>query len=145
METVDDKDLERFWKKVAYTHPLKCWWWTATQNHEGYGNFHHKGKNKAAHRFSFFITYGYYPEVVRHKCDNPRCVNPFHLQAGTQKENCQDTVARGRHHNQNKNKCSEGHLYDETNTYFYTDGRRDCRLCRKERNKDYKQKIRVDL
>ncbi len=25
--------------------------------------------------------------VIRHKCDNPRCINPAHLEAGTQSQN----------------------------------------------------------
>lgn len=35
-------------------------------------------------------------QVVRHKCDNPRCINPEHLEIGTQLENVQDSVQRGR-------------------------------------------------
>ena len=34
--------------------------------------------------------------VIRHKCDNPACINPEHLELGTQKDNVQDSVARGR-------------------------------------------------
>ena len=34
--------------------------------------------------------------VIRHKCDNPRCINPQHLLLGTQMENVQDRVKRGR-------------------------------------------------
>jgi len=33
---------------------------------------------------------------VLHKCDNPECTNPDHLFAGTQKENIQDMIKKGR-------------------------------------------------
>lgn len=34
--------------------------------------------------------------VVMHLCDNPPCANPEHLKAGTQNENIQDAVRKGR-------------------------------------------------
>ena len=34
--------------------------------------------------------------VVRHKCDNPRCINPEHLEIGTHKDNSQDAINRNR-------------------------------------------------
>ena len=34
--------------------------------------------------------------VIRHKCDNPRCVNIEHLEMGTHKDNIQDALDRGR-------------------------------------------------
>ena len=36
---------------------------------------------------------------VRHICDNPRCINPEHLELGTHKENTHDMLIRGRHTN----------------------------------------------
>jgi hypothetical protein len=34
---------------------------------------------------------------MRHKCDNPCCVNPSHLEPGTQADNIQDVIIRGRY------------------------------------------------
>lgn len=34
--------------------------------------------------------------VVRHKCDNPRCINPEHLELGTYSDNTQDMLKRKR-------------------------------------------------
>lgn len=34
--------------------------------------------------------------VIRHKCDNPNCINPKHLEIGTQKDNMDDMFGRGR-------------------------------------------------
>ena len=48
------------------------------------------------HRKVHFETTGEWPEVVRHTCDNPRCINPAHLVGGTQADNMQDMLRRGR-------------------------------------------------
>lgn len=48
------------------------------------------------HRQVYYKATGELPEVVRHKCDNPRCINPEHLEAGTQVDNMRDMRERGR-------------------------------------------------
>jgi len=35
--------------------------------------------------------------LTRHTCDNPPCINPSHLITGTDKDNSDDKIARGRH------------------------------------------------
>jgi len=48
------------------------------------------------HRWVYFQKTGEEPEVVMHTCDNPACINPDHLRAGTQLENIQDRVKKSR-------------------------------------------------
>lgn len=67
-----------------------------TQSCPTYGRARIAGKHTSLHRKVFLDTYGYLPEVVRHTCDNPRCINPAHLLAGTQQDNMQDRLSRGR-------------------------------------------------
>lgn len=61
----------------------------------------HSG-TKRLHRLVFERTYGYLPEVVMHTCDNPRCINPDHLVAGTIKLNNQDCSKKGRNNGSNR-------------------------------------------
>lgn len=66
----------------------------------GYGkkgyNVNGKQKFMALHRWVFFQHNGYYPPIVRHTCDNPRCINPEHLVGGTHQDNMDDRRIRGR-------------------------------------------------
>lgn len=48
------------------------------------------------HRKVYYEATGEWPEVVRHKCDNPRCINVQHLEAGTHLDNMRDMVSRNR-------------------------------------------------
>lgn len=93
----DAKDIERFWSYVIVADS-GCWLWTGTTVW-GYGKFQAKRCQWRAHRFSWVLTGRDLPEhplVIRHECDNKLCVNPSHLISGTQAENIQDKVDRGR-------------------------------------------------
>jgi len=37
-------------------------------------------------------------QVVRHKCDNPKCINIDHLEIGTHQDNVNDKMQRDRHY-----------------------------------------------
>ncbi len=76
----------------------KCWNWTGALR-AGYGILNHGPEILVAHRLSYEIFCGGIPErkddnkyVVRHGCDNPKCINPDHLLLGTQKDNMHDLV-----------------------------------------------------
>lgn len=64
----------------------------------GYGIIKLEGKNQKAHRVAYTLEHGDIPEglVVRHKCDNPSCINVAHLELGTQQDNIEDMFKRGR-------------------------------------------------
>lgn len=50
------------------------------------------------HRFIYEQLFGEIPKnyVLMHKCDNRKCMNPEHLTIGTNKENMQDKIEKGR-------------------------------------------------
>lgn len=75
-------------------HPGWC-------NERGYGKRTWKGKTRLAHRVAYCEHHGIDIEdikgkVVRHKCDNPPCINAKHLELGAQVDNVRDCVERGR-------------------------------------------------
>lgn len=55
-----------------------------------------KTRPTTKHRRVHFEATGEWPEVVRHTCDNPRCINPGHLLSGTYVDNMRDCMERGR-------------------------------------------------
>lgn len=78
-----------------------CWEWCGSRfsSKMDYGRFVFKGENYKAHRAAYEAWVGPIPEglVVRHKCDNPPCINPDHLELGTHKDNVRDMMERGRY------------------------------------------------
>ncbi len=100
--------IEVFWQRVNKEGPIpshvpelgKCWAWTAPLNPDGYGMYSYERRSIGAHRVSYYLRHGRPTDKtmqVLHKCDNPACVNPDHLFLGTQKDNIQDCIKKGRH------------------------------------------------
>jgi hypothetical protein len=79
-----------------------CWLWLGALSNSGYGRImithHGVGKVQSAHRVSWREVNGEIPGgmYVLHRCDQRSCVNPDHLFLGTQQDNMNDMVAKGR-------------------------------------------------
>lgn len=88
----------RFWSKVRKGAPGECWPYLEASDKDGYGVFTPKHQSMRAHRFAYEVAVGPIPRgvVVRHRCDNPPCCNPAHLEPGTVADNNADAVRRGR-------------------------------------------------
>lgn len=80
------------------TTPSGCWNWIGWKDLLGYGRFWFLGNSRFAHRVSYILFVGPIPEglFILHSCDNPSCVNPAHLRAGTPQDNMDDAYTRGR-------------------------------------------------
>ena len=77
---------------------IDCIEWTGCRDKFGYGMRRVNGKVRRLHLIAYEEANGPIPNglVVRHKCDNPSCYNPDHLELGTRADNVKDRDVRGR-------------------------------------------------
>ena len=144
---------ERFWAKVGpHDDPNVCWLWIgATRSNSSgklrYGEFWDGIRVVLAHRLSYEMHHHVtIPEgmtidhVKARGCTSTLCVNPYHLEAVTNREN----LLRGNTLAAKEVKvthCPQGHPYNKENTYVYpSDSRRECRICRRERKRYHAKK-----
>jgi hypothetical protein len=123
--------IENFFRKVNTQADNSCWEWTGSIQKDGYGQLRHNGSTKLAHRYSYELFRKTIDPLLQldHLCRNRKCVNPFHLEEVTAKENVNRGIGKQKTH------CIRGHKYNTENTYYWTNKwgnkQKTCRICNK--------------
>jgi len=94
-ETMEDDFFKRAVKnkRVVKEELGECWETLRDRQIISYND-----KKVLAHRTAYIICKEEIPEgnIIRHKCDNSKCINPDHLELGTHADNMRDRDERGR-------------------------------------------------
>lgn len=135
----------RFWRFIAQPVTVdSCWTWTGCTKAKGYGYLKVHGVKVRAHRFAYELLVGPIPAglVIDHLCRNRACVNPAHLEPVTSRENTLrgQTLAA---ENFQKSACPQGHALAGENLRVDAAGKRQCKTCRRDWNRQYMQRVRV--
>jgi hypothetical protein len=101
--SIDKKLINRIWSHVVVHPETGCWEWQgSTHNRSGHGRIRvgsaaSGGKMQYVHRVMYELFKGSIPEleVVRHKCHNPKCCRPAHLELGSILDNNHDRLHIG--------------------------------------------------
>ncbi len=121
---------ERFQTKIRIA-PNGCWIWFGEKEKHGYGRLTVGRVKVMAHRYAYQTLIGPLPQGLQCDhvvCQNPSCVNPYHLEPVTPKINTlRGNGVGGQNHR--KTHCAHGHAYDLENTRICKDGSRSCREC----------------
>ena len=134
---------DRLWTKVDFDGPIPiaradlgaCWLWKTLRSPSSYASVGIGRRRQGAipaHRMTYQLLRGAIPDglVLDHLCRTPPCVNPWHLEPVTLRENFRRGEHNGGRAQKMRTHCPKGHPYDEANTYHYK-GHRSCIACKK--------------
>jgi len=98
--TTTETHLQYLIRIVKTRDDNECWYWPFGKTGNRYGAVvtpkPHR-KQLKAHKLAFKIRYGHWPKPCGlHKCDNHPCFNPRHIFEGTNKDNTEDMIRKGR-------------------------------------------------
>lgn len=130
-----------FWRYVDKLGPIKksslgrCWIWKGATRKDGYGLGTIDGVLGLAHRHAWSLLRGELPAKpleLDHLCVTANCVNPFHLEPVTKREN---------HRRRRLPFCKRGHRQKEINRYTQPKtGHSRCKLCVQQYAKEQRER-----
>lgn len=101
-----NKIIDRFWENVTVPYNddgkpdvTSCWLIEGWTDRDGYVHIFYQNKQCFASRFIYQCFHGPITEPnihICHTCDVRKCVNPYHLWKGTNRENTRDRYLKNR-------------------------------------------------
>lgn len=132
---------EKFFRQVV-VEPLGCMIWQGAKFPNGYARFVYAktNENPGAHRWAYVRFRGPIPTgfVLDHLCRVKECVNPWHLEIVTPKENVRRGLWGEMTH------CPKGHEFTPENTGCQKNGRY-CKQCVRDRLQRYREERKLKL
>lgn len=117
-----------------------CDIWTGSLDKDGYGRIKRNGMTYRAHRIAYEEAKGPIPDGLQldHLCRVRNCINPDHLEAVT----CQENIRRGElgAAQRARTHCPQNHPYSGDNLYIDPRGDRQCRICRYNQLKAWRER-----
>lgn len=132
----------------------RCWVWEGSVDRSGYGTMASgETKNGRAtyvrvHRWSYEKSIGEIPEglQINHRCFNPPCVRPSHLNPVTHRQNIIEFgLSNAAFINKNRTHCKRGHLLSPDNLYIQANGSRICKQCHKVSGQEYRLRKKLGI
>jgi hypothetical protein len=123
----------------------RCWLWTGGKDPKGYGIFWAGGTSHRAHIWSYKMFVSLVPDGLdldHFACDRTSCVNYQHVRPATHWENVLRSSGPAAI-NALKEKCPDGHDFDEANTRINSKGARECLKCKRKQQRELKQAQRA--
>ncbi len=142
---ISESDRARFLSKVDRRGLDDCWPWKGARNGRGYGQFYIDRRRRKASQVAWEVVHGRaFPvgKMACHTCDNPPCVNPAHIWAGTMSQDLLDASRKNRVYRPHpgfrpaQTHCQRGHEFTPENTIRNARlGKRKCRECNRARDR----------